>query len=159
MFLGDAVETVLYVAARDGVEGTAEPVRERPLEAVAVVLVGARLPLGIGLHVFFEGLPEERHAAAPGAIGCRVLAHGDHAEKPMGLAPCLLGRHPVAAPDDEALVGGRSASRPGSVVDDVGFDAGGVDLDAEACDIILYDFGLCDTHTKGYDGIRRIVVF
>ena len=137
MFLGDAVETVLHVAACDDVERPAEPVCERPLEAIAVVLVGARLPLGIGLHVLLEGLPEKRHAPAPGAIRRRVLADCDHAEQPVGLATRLLGRHPVAASDDEALVGRGSASRTGSVVDDVGLDTGGVDLDAEACELVV----------------------
>ena len=75
--------------------------------------------------------------AAPGAIGRRVLAHGNHAEQPVGLATRVLGRHPVAASDDEALVGRRSASRTRPVVDDVGLDAGGVDLDAEACELVV----------------------
>ena len=111
MLLGDAVETVLHVAPGNGVEGTGKPVGERPLEAVAVGLVGARLALGIGPHVLLEGLPERGHAPAPRALGRRVLAHGDHAEQPVGLAPRLLGRHPVTASDDEALVGRHPAAR------------------------------------------------
>ena len=113
--------------------------RERPsqsargrLETIAIMLVGARLPLGIGLHVLLEGLFERRHASASRALRGRVLADRDHAEQPVGLAPRHFRRHPVAASDDEALVGRGSAARAQAVVDDEGLDAGGVDLDAVA---------------------------
>ena len=169
VMLGDAVETVLHVAARDCVEGTAEPVRERPLEPIAVVCVRARPALGIGLHVLLEGLPERRHLPPLGAVGRRILAYGHNAEQPVGLATRLLGRHPVAASDDEALVGRRSASRTGSVVDDVGLDAGGVDLDAEACELVVpcdpwllggleaVDGALCDCELDVCDALSGYV--
>ena len=123
-------EAVLHVAARDGVERTGEPVGERALEAVAVGRVGARLALGVGLHVLLEGLAEGGHVAASGALGCGVLAHGDDAEQPVGLTAGVLCRHPVAAADDEALVGRGPAARAEAVIDNVGLDAGGMDEDA-----------------------------
>ena len=88
------------------------------------------LRLGLAFMYCSNALPREgmRRLLARSAAG--VLAHGDDAEQPVGLAAGVLCRHPVAAPDDEALVGCGPAARAEAVVDDVGLDPGGVDEDA-----------------------------
>ena len=134
---GDAVEALLHVLARDGIQRTGQPVAEGPLETITVALVGDRLALGIGLHVLLEGLPEGGHAPAPGA-GCGgIFAHGDHAEQPVCLFARQLGGHSVASSDDEALVGGGPAAIAEAVVDDIGLDAGGMDEDAVSCELVV----------------------
>ena len=72
-----------------------------------------------------------------GALDRGVVAAGGLAERLMGEAPRLVDRHPAEAAEDDALVGRFPASAVGAVVDEEGLGAGGVDLDAEAGELVV----------------------
>ena len=137
MIAGEADETILHVASRDGIEGTHSPVTEAVGELGAVHPVGARRPLRIDRHVVLEGLFEQGHGASPGALDRRVVAAGCLAEHLMGEAPRLIDRHPAETAEDDALVGRLSAAAAGAVVDEEGLGAGGVDLDTKAGEFVV----------------------
>ena len=132
MIFREAAETILHVPPGDAVKGTQLPVAEIAGKLFKVQFFGARRPVGITRHVIGEGLLEKRHAAHLGTLACRVGATSDLAQCLMGETPRLLGRHPAIAAKNDTLVGCLSATVAGAVVDEEGFDAGGMHLDAEA---------------------------
>ena len=50
---------------------------------------------------------------------------------------CLVVRHPVEASDDDALVGCLAPAVAGAVVDEEGFEPGGLNANAEAHQLVV----------------------
>ena len=136
----DAVEAGLDILARDGVDRAGEPVAQVALGLVAVELVGALRTVGIGRHILFEGISERGHAPGLGAFLRRIVAVGDLAEDLLCLPPRLVGRHLAVAADDDALVGRLPAAVAGTVVDDEGLGAAGMNTDAEAHELTVPEY-------------------
>ena len=128
---GEVVEPGLDVAPGDGVEGTAKPVAEMELDQLSIAFIGPHRPVWIGRYVFLGGFAEDGDAARLGAFVRRIAAAGDLAQDLMRHAPGALGRQPVAASEDDALVGGLPATVACAVVDDEGLVARRIDANAE----------------------------
>ena len=154
---------------RDSVERAGEPIAQVAFCLVAVELVGALRAVGIGRHILFEGISERGHAARLGAFLRRIVAVGDLAEDLLCLPPRLVGRHLAVAADDDALVGRLPATVAGTVFDDEGLGAAGMDTDAEAHELVVpcdpgrigrlkrFDdpLGECRAHLRGaFSGVR-----
>ena len=71
------------------------------------------------------------------SMACGIAAARDLAQDLVGLAPDLLHRYPAVTADDDALVGRPAAAVAGAVVDEESLDAGGLDADAEADELVV----------------------
>ncbi len=155
-----AVEALLDVLARDGVEGTREPRRQILADGAAVGGDRAGLALGTGAEILLEGLAQGRHGVCGG-----VLASGYAPEHLVRHAPGLIRGDDSAASEDDAPVGCLAPAGAGAVVEDEGLGCGRQDTDAEAgqpvipCDVGLFgglegvDGALCDVGFSACDSL------
>ncbi len=149
---GDPVEAGLDITPRDGVQGTGEPVAEVAVGLVAIELVGARRPVGIGRHVVLEGVPDRRHAARRGPLCRRIAAAGDFAEVVLRHPSRLVGSNLAVAAKHDALVCGFPAAVAGTVIDDEGLGARGVDPDSESGELVVPGNPRLVGRLEGFDG-------
>ena len=149
---GDEMKPRLHVPAGDGVERPGEPVAEAAPHVAAIQHHGARLTLGAGRHVVFEGFFEPRHVARLGAFFGGVLAPGDAPEQVLSQTPRLVGGDASVAPDDDALVGRLAPAVAGAVVDDEGLGARRLDAETVPGELVVPgDPGLLG-RLQGLDG-------
>ena len=147
---GDQVEPVLHVLAGDRVQPALDPVAEIDPQVLAVEADGVVRAVRVGLHVGLEGLGQGRHAARLGPLARRVLAPGDPPEQVLRPGAGLVGGDPAEASDDDALVGRLAAAVAGTVVDDEGLGARGLDAAAESDQLVVP----CDPGLAG--GLQRL---